>query len=77
VADDPEESRRVVAEAVAAFEALGLRIDAARAMVDLARAMLRLGEDARPTLEGARAILVDCDAVGFLFEVDAALIAGT
>jgi hypothetical protein len=52
---------------------LGLRIDAARAMVDLARAMARTGEDPRPTLERARTILLECNARAFLFEVDDAL----
>jgi hypothetical protein len=42
-------------------------------MVDLARAMGRLGEDARPVLERAREILVECDAQAFLFEVDDAI----
>jgi tetratricopeptide (TPR) repeat protein len=73
IADDPTESRRLLAEGVAALEGLGLRIDAARAMVDLAGAMAGLGEDPRPTLERARAVLIECGARGVLFEVDEAL----
>ena len=37
------------------------------------RVMARVGEDPRPTLERARAILLECDARAFLFEVDDAL----
>jgi hypothetical protein len=55
---------------VAALGAQGLRIDEARAVVDLARAMARAGEDPRDTLARARAILLECDARAFLFEVD-------
>ena len=55
------------------LEALGLRIDAARRWSTSARAMARLGEDPRATLERARAILLECDARVFLFEVDDAL----
>ena len=50
-----------------------MRVDAARAMVDLARAMARVGEDAHPTLERARALLLECDARLFLPSVDRAL----
>ena len=71
--EDPAEARRLLSEAVSTFESLGFRIDAARAMVDLGRAMTRAGEDVRPVLERARAILVECDARAFLFEVDDAI----
>ena len=70
---DRNEKRRLFAEGVAGLEELGLRIDAARGMVDLAGAMAQLGEDPRPTLERARTILLECDARAFLFEVDDAL----
>ena len=50
-----------------------MRVYAARAMVDLGRAMTRAGEDPREVLERARAILTECDAHLFLFEVDEAL----
>jgi hypothetical protein len=73
LAADPSEQRRLLAEGTAALEELGLRIDAARAMVDLARAMASLGEDPRPTLERARTILLECDARAWLFDVDDAL----
>jgi len=70
---DPREARRLLDEGTNALEELEFPIDAARAMVDLARAMGRLGEDARPVLERAREILVECDANAFLFEVDDAI----
>ena len=66
---DPAEARRLLEEGVAGLEALGLRIDAARAMVDLGRAMARLGEDPGPVLQRAREVLTECDAHAFLFEV--------
>jgi hypothetical protein len=49
-----------------------MRLFAARAMVDLGRAMIRTGQDPREVLERARAILFECDAKLFLFEVDEA-----
>jgi tetratricopeptide (TPR) repeat protein len=70
---DPAEARRFLTEGAAELEGLGMRIDAARAMVDLARAKARVGEDGRPTLERARALLLECDAKLFLVEVDEAL----
>ncbi|HET7235777.1 MAG TPA: AAA family ATPase [Actinomycetota bacterium] len=73
LAADPRERRRLQEEGVIALQELGLRIEAARAMVDLAHVMAELGEDPRPTLERARALLLECDARAWLFEVDDAL----
>ena len=73
LSQEPAEARRHLAEGIATLEAIGLRIDVARAMVDLARTMARLGEDPRSTLERARTILLECDARLFLSEVDEAL----
>jgi len=70
---DPGEARRLLDEGTKALDELEFPIDAARAMVDLARMMGRLGEDARPVLERARQILVECDARAFLFEVEDAV----
>ena len=67
---NPAEASRWIERSVAELDALGLRIDAARAMVDLARAMARLGENTRELLDRARAILLECDAHGLLFEVE-------
>jgi class 3 adenylate cyclase/tetratricopeptide (TPR) repeat protein len=67
---DPTEARHLLQGGVAALEEIGLRIDAARAMVDLGRAMTRLGEDASPVLDRAREILLECDARLFLSEID-------
>jgi class 3 adenylate cyclase/tetratricopeptide (TPR) repeat protein len=71
--EDPVEARRLLAEGAAALEGIGLRVDAARAMVDLGRAMAQLGEDPRPTLERAREVLLECGARAFLFEAEDAL----
>jgi class 3 adenylate cyclase/tetratricopeptide (TPR) repeat protein len=70
---EPAEARRLLAEGTAALEALGLRIDAARAMVDLGRAMARTGEDPGEVLLRVRELLIECDARAFLFEVDDAI----
>ena len=70
LAEDPADARRLLAEGTAALEELGLRIDAARAMVDLGVAMVRVGEDPNPVLERARDVLLQCDARAFLFEVE-------
>jgi class 3 adenylate cyclase/tetratricopeptide (TPR) repeat protein len=70
---DPAEARRLLADGVDALEELGLRIDAARAMVDLGGAMARVGEEPRPMFERARNLLLECDARAFLFEVDEGL----
>jgi tetratricopeptide (TPR) repeat protein len=73
LSEHPAEASRLIERAISELDALGLRIDAARAMVDLARVKTRLGEDSKPLLERARAILLECDARGFLFEVDEAI----
>lgn len=69
---DPNAARAVdlLRDAVAEFERLGMRLYAARAMVDLGRAMVHAGQDPREVLERAREILTECDAGVFLFEVD-------
>lgn len=68
--DDPAGARRLLAHGAAALEALGLRIDAARARADLGRAIAAAGEDPTEVLERARQVLLECDARAFLFEVD-------
>jgi tetratricopeptide (TPR) repeat protein len=73
LAEDPAGARRLLAEGIAALEAIGLRIDVARAMVDLGRTMARSGDDPRAELERAREVLLGCDARLFLFEVDRAI----
>lgn len=60
-------------DAVAELERLGMRLYAARAMVDLGRAKVRARQDPREVLERARDILTECDARLFLFEVDEVL----
>jgi class 3 adenylate cyclase/tetratricopeptide (TPR) repeat protein len=70
---DPIRARHLLAQGTEGLEKLGLRIDAARAMVDLGRAMARAGEEAAPVLRRARDISLECDARAFLFEVEHAV----
>jgi class 3 adenylate cyclase/tetratricopeptide (TPR) repeat protein len=70
---DPDEGRRLLAEGVTELDGLGMRVHAARALVDLARARARAGDDPKATLERARELLLECGAHGFLFEIDDAL----
>lgn len=58
---------------MAALDGLDLRLDAARARIDLGRMLAAAGEDSIPTLTTARRMLAECDAGLFLHEVDAAL----
>ena len=73
LATDPRQARRLLSEGVAELDAVGMRVHAARAMVDLARADARAGGDPKGTLDRAREVLLECGARGFLFEVDDAL----
>jgi tetratricopeptide (TPR) repeat protein len=75
---EPDQARSTggLREVVAEFERLGMRLDAARAMVDIGRAMALAGQDPRDVLDRARDILTDCDARLFLFEVDEVTAAG-
>ena len=70
---DPLRAAQLLRTAIAEFERLEMRPSAARAMVDLARAMAQSAQDPRELLERARAILTQCDARFFLFEVDEVL----
>ncbi len=72
---EPDAARSVelLEGAVADLEALGMRVYAAQAMIDLGRAMARAGRDPRAVLERAREILIECDARLFLPEADEAL----
>jgi len=67
---DPARAVDLLGAAVAEFDRLGMRLCAARAMVDRGRAMVRARQDPRGVLERARAMLTECDARLFLFEVD-------
>jgi hypothetical protein len=55
------------------LEALGTRVDLARALLDLGRAERRAGDDPRPSFERARELLVDCGALLHVPEADAEL----
>ncbi len=59
----------MLGEGAAALDELGLRIEAARAMVDLGRAMARVGEDPRAVFERARECWSSATRA-FLFEVE-------
>ncbi|MBI2755382.1 MAG: tetratricopeptide repeat protein [Chloroflexi bacterium] len=72
---DPARAVALLREAVAEFERLEMRVDAARAIVDLARAMAHAGRDPGDLVDRARAILTESDAQLFLFEVDEVLAA--
>jgi class 3 adenylate cyclase/tetratricopeptide (TPR) repeat protein len=69
---DPARAINLLKDAIAGLERLGMRMYAARAMVDLGRAMARAGEDPHDVLDHARQILIECDARLFLVEVDEA-----
>src|SRR5207302_5744762 len=70
---DPALAIDLLSAAVAEFDRLGMRLYAARAMVDLGRAMARAGHEPQDVLTSARDILTECDAGLFLFEVDEVL----
>jgi hypothetical protein len=70
---DPARAIDLLKNAIAELERLGMRMYAARAMVDLGRAMARVGKDPRDVLQRARDLLIECDARAFLFEVDDAI----
>ena len=70
---DPARAVDLLRDVVAELERLGERVHAARAMVDLGHAMVRASQDPRDVLERARAMLTECDARLFLFEVDEAM----
>jgi class 3 adenylate cyclase/tetratricopeptide (TPR) repeat protein len=67
---DPARAIDLLTDAVAEFERLGMRLYAARTMVDLGRALALAGQNPREVLARARDVLIECDARLFLFEVD-------
>ncbi len=73
---DPVRAIDRLRAAAEGFERLGLRVMQARVLADLGEALARTGQDPRPALEQARDLLVACDAVIYLPEVEA-LLAGT
>ena len=70
---DPDLAIDRLRAAAEEFERLGLRIMQARVLADLGEALARTGQDPRPALEQARDLLVACDAVIYLPEVEALL----
>ena len=75
LASDPATAVAHLRDAVAGFEAPGERIEEALVLLDLGRALRRAGDDARPTFERARNLLVECDARLHLPAVEAELAA--
>ena len=73
LAEDPNDAVRLLGEACASLEEIGVRIDLARALLDLGRAERRAGIDGRGSFERARELLVACDARLFLPEAEAEL----
>jgi hypothetical protein len=67
---DAARSIELLKDAIAELERLGMRMYAARAMVDLGRVMVRNGDDLHDLLDRARQILMECDARLFLSELD-------
>jgi predicted ATPase len=59
--------------AVANLEEIGVRVDLARALLDLGRAERDAGLDPRASFERARTLLLECDARLFLPEAEAEL----
>ena len=70
VEPDPARAINLLKDAIDGLERLGMRVYAARAMVDLGRAMARAGQDPHDVLDRAGQVLIECDAGLFLFEVD-------
>jgi len=73
LASDPGEAVVLLGDAADRLEALGTRIDLARALLDLGRAERRVGQDPRRTFERSRDLLLGCEALLYLPEVDAEL----
>jgi hypothetical protein len=73
LATDPNEAVVLLREASDRLDALGTRVDQARALLDLGRAERRAGEDPRRSFVRARELLVDCGALLHLPEADAEL----
>jgi class 3 adenylate cyclase/tetratricopeptide (TPR) repeat protein len=75
LAGDPDAAVRQLSEATEHLEALGTRIELARALLDLGRAMRRAGQDPRATFERARELFLECDAQLFVPQAEAELVA--
>ena len=70
LAQEPADAIVALRDAVERFESLGMRVDQARAMLELGRAMRRAGEDLRGIFTRARQLLIECDAQLFVCEAD-------
>jgi predicted ATPase/class 3 adenylate cyclase len=73
LADDPDEVIQELTEAVEHLDALEMRVDLGRALLDLGRMQRRAGLDPRPTFERARGLFLACDAALYLREAQSEL----
>jgi hypothetical protein len=73
LASDPNDAVVLLRDAADRLEALGTRIDLARALLDLGRAERAAGADPRRSFERARELLLECGALLHLPEADAEL----
>jgi tetratricopeptide (TPR) repeat protein len=73
LAESPVESIRLLQDAAEKVDALGVRVELARVLLDQGRAMRRAGENPRAMFERARDLLIECDARLFLPEAEAEL----
>jgi predicted ATPase/class 3 adenylate cyclase len=73
LADDPDEAIQEVTAAVEHLDALEMRVDLGRALLDLGRMQRRAGLDPRATFERARGIFLACDAALYLREAESEL----
>jgi hypothetical protein len=70
VEDDPRAAVSSLRDAAGRFEAIGMRVELARTLLDLGRAQQRIGEDPRSTFERARDLLVECGAHQYVPEAE-------
>jgi tetratricopeptide (TPR) repeat protein len=76
LASDPDRGIESLTQAREELEALGMRVDLGRTLLDLGRAQRAAGRDPRDALERARELFVACDAQLFLPEAEAELGSG-
>jgi predicted ATPase/class 3 adenylate cyclase len=73
LADDPNKAIRQMGAAVEDLDALGMRVDLGRALLDLGRVERRAGHDPRAEFVRAQELFRACDAALYLHEADAEL----
>jgi predicted ATPase/class 3 adenylate cyclase len=73
LADDPDEAIQELTAAVEHLDALEMRVDLGRALLDLGRVQRRAGHDPGATFVRARGLFVACDAALYLREAESEL----